>query len=37
MISLLQLVGEYGWQSVLIAIGVYVLLRGEIHFRYPRE
>jgi len=31
------LIAKFGWPVVLVAALVVILLRGEIHFRYPRK
>jgi hypothetical protein len=35
--ELLQLIKDYGWPTTIIAIGVFLLVRGEFTFRYPRK
>jgi hypothetical protein len=32
--TLAALIAGYGWPTVLIAVGVYMLLRSDIHIRY---
>ena len=37
MISdLVALVSKYGWPVVLAAVLIFILVRGELRFRYPR-
>jgi hypothetical protein len=36
MTDLTTLISQYGLPTVLIAVILYLLLRGEIKFRYPR-
>lgn len=36
MSELGALISEYGWPIVLVAVLLFVVLRGEIRFRYPR-
>jgi hypothetical protein len=35
--ELVGLVGKFGLPAVLAAVFIYILLRGEVNFRYPRE
>jgi hypothetical protein len=37
MNELISLMGHYGWLPVVIAVGLYILLRGQFTFRYPRK
>ena len=36
MIQLVSLISNYGWAAVLLAALIFILLRSEIRFRYPR-
>jgi hypothetical protein len=35
--GLISEIVKYGWPPVLIAAIVYIILRGEVNFRYPRK
>lgn len=35
--EIVGLIAKFGWPVVLVAALVYLILRGEIHFRYPRK
>jgi hypothetical protein len=37
MTELVQLISTYGIPTVLVAVLLYILLWGEIQFRYPRS
>ncbi len=37
MTELIALIAKYGWLPVAVAAVVYVILRGEVNFRYPRK
>jgi hypothetical protein len=37
MTELIAEIVKYGWPPVVIAAVIYVLLRGEFNFRYPRK
>lgn len=37
MTELISAIGKYGWVPVVLAVGIYMLLRGEVNFRYPRK
>jgi hypothetical protein len=37
MIELIVSIAKFGWLPVLIAAVVYIILRGEVNFRYPRK
>jgi hypothetical protein len=37
MTELISAIHSYGWAVVLIGVGVYLLLHGELSFRYPRK
>jgi hypothetical protein len=37
MTELIALVAKYGWLPVAIAVVLYVILRSEVKFRYPRK
>ncbi len=37
MTELIALIAKYGWLPVVVAAVVYVILRGEVKFRYPRK
>jgi hypothetical protein len=37
MTEMVGLIAKFGWPVVLVAALVVILLRGEIHFRYPRK
>ena len=30
-------IAKYGWPQVVIAAAIYIILRGEVNFRYPRK
>jgi len=34
--ELASLISTYGFPTVAVASALYILLRGEVHFRYPR-
>lgn len=34
--ALVEWIFKYGWAPVAFAVGLYLLLKGEIIFRYPR-
>lgn len=36
MTDLMALISQYGLPTVILAVLLYLLLRGEIRFRYPR-
>jgi len=36
MTEIASLISEYGLPMVIIAVLLYMVLRGEIRFRYPR-
>jgi hypothetical protein len=35
MTDLINLIAKYGWLPVVLAVVLYILLKGEIIFRYP--
>jgi hypothetical protein len=35
--ELISLISSYGLPAVLAAVLLYILLRGEVQFRYPRS
>lgn len=37
MIELTTLASRYGWQGLVVAAVVYVILRSDIRFNYPRK
>jgi hypothetical protein len=37
MTELASLIASYGLPTVLAAVVLYMLLRGEVQFRYPRS
>ena len=37
MTELIALIAKYGWLPVVVATVVYVILRSEVKFRYPRK
>ena len=37
MTELIALIAKFGWLPVVIATVVYIILRGEVKFRYPRK
>jgi len=37
MTELIASIAKYGWFPVVIATVVYIILRGEVKFRYPRK
>jgi len=37
MAELVSLIAKFGWAVVLVAALVFIVLRGEIIFRYPRD
>jgi len=37
MSELISAIANYGWLPVVIAAVVYIILRGEVNFRYPRK
>jgi hypothetical protein len=36
MTAIVPLIKDYGWPTVAVALLVWIVLRGEINFRYPR-
>jgi len=37
MTEIAGLIAKFGWPVVLVGALVYLILHGEIHFRYPRK
>jgi hypothetical protein len=37
MSELIVSIAKFGWLPVAIAALVYIILRGEVNFRYPRK
>ena len=37
MTALAELVSHYGATSVIIAAVIYIVLRSDFHFKYPRK
>jgi hypothetical protein len=37
VIELIELVAKFGAPTVLVAAGIYILLRSDIQFTYPRK
>jgi hypothetical protein len=37
MTELISAIGHYGWVPVVLAVAIFILLRGEVSFRYPRK
>jgi hypothetical protein len=37
MTELIPLITRYGWVPVVLAVVIYIVLRGEVSFRYPRK
>jgi hypothetical protein len=37
MTEIVSLIAKFGWPVVVVAALLLILLRGEIHFRYPRK
>jgi hypothetical protein len=37
METLLKVLGEYGAAGLILVVLVYILLRGQLSFRYPRS
>ena len=35
--ELTSLISRYGLAAVIVAVLLYILLRGEVQFRYPRS
>jgi hypothetical protein len=35
--EIVGLIAKFGWPVVVVAALLLILLRGEIHFRYPRK
>jgi hypothetical protein len=37
MSDLISLIAKFGWLPVLLGVAIYIILRGEFNFRYPRK
>lgn len=37
MSELIHAIAKYGWFPVVLAAVIYIVLRSEVHFRYPRN
>ena len=37
MTELIVSIAKFGWLPVVLAVVIYILLRGEFNFRYPRK
>jgi hypothetical protein len=37
METLLKVLGEYGALGLIVVVPVYILLKGQLSFRYPRS
>jgi len=37
MSELITAIAKFGWLPVVIAAVVYIIVRGEVNFRYPRK
>jgi hypothetical protein len=37
MTDLITSIAKFGWLPVVLAVAIYILLRGEFSFRYPRK
>ena len=37
MMDLINAVTHYGWAPVLVGVGIFLLVKGEFNFRYPRK
>lgn len=37
MTEIAGLIAKFGWPVVVVAALLVIVLRGEIHFRYPRK
>lgn len=35
--GLISEIVKYGWPPVVVGAVVYIILRGEVNFRYPRK
>jgi hypothetical protein len=35
--ELVSLISTYGWPVILVAALVFIIIRGQINFQYPRD